>query len=296
MLDELLGRADLKDRIAELEDDIDHLQRQLEAEQDRRSEAVSARQDAQERANRLDDRIAELQGKVERLEADEGSTIDYRHTEQLRGDRLTEVLDRLGSVATEPEGALTAYVASSVPDPVRDVLGERAALVSRAAPCLVCADDAGLVSATLSVPAPPDPFAKWAEAFTFERSWLEPTGEFTLALVRSDLFAMGEYDGREQTAFYGFEGELKSQHSKGGFSQSRFERLRDEQIETHVDRCLEAIQQRETDRLYVVGEHTVLNNFASVADATATVDATGDPEAALDDAFHDFWTVRLHGV
>lgn len=209
---------------------------------------------------------------------------------------MTEVLDRLESVETEREGALTAYVESDVPGPVRDALGERAALVSRAAPCLVCADDAGLVSTALSVPAPPDPFAEWQAGFSFDRSWLEPTGEFTLALVRSDLFAMGEYDGRDRTAFHGFDSELKSQHSKGGFSQARFERLRNEQIETHVDRCLEAIEERETDRLYVVGERTVLRDFRDVADATATVDATGDPEEALADAFHDFWTARLYGL
>jgi len=296
MLDQLLGRAELKTRIADLEEEKEHLERQLDAEQERRADAASARQEAEKRANRLEDRIAELEGTVDRLEADDGGHLEFRRTEQLSGDRLTEVLDRLDSVETEREGALTAYVESDVPSAVRDALGERAALVSRAAPCLVCVDDAGLVSTTISVPAPPAPFAEWSTGFSFERSWFEPTGEFTLALVRSDLFAMGEYDGRERTAFHGFDSELKSQHSKGGFSQARFERLRNEQIETHVDRCLEALAERETERLYVLGERTVLGEFADVADATATVDATGDPEDALADAFHDFWTVRLHGL
>ncbi|WP_136717201.1 Vms1/Ankzf1 family peptidyl-tRNA hydrolase [Halorientalis salina] len=296
MLDQLLGRAELKARIDDLEDEREQLQRRLDAEEERRTDAVSARQEAEERVNHLEDRIASLEGTVERLRDDEGTTLEYRRTERLRDDRLTEVLDRLATVETEREGALTAYVESTVPESVRDALGERAALVSRAAPCLVCTDDAGLVSAALSVPAPPEPFAEWDDAFTFDRSRIEPTGEFTLALVRSDLFAMGEYDGRDRTAFYGFDSELKSQHSKGGFSQSRFERIRDEQIETHVDRCLEAIEERDTDRLYVVGERTVLAEFEEVADATATVDATGDPEDALDDAFRDFWTVTLHGL
>ncbi|MFD1585721.1 Vms1/Ankzf1 family peptidyl-tRNA hydrolase [Halorientalis brevis] len=296
MLDQLLGRAELKARIADLEDEKEHLERQLDAEQERRADAASARQEAEKRVNRLEDRIAELEGTVDRLEGDDGGHLDFRRTERLRGERLTEVLDRLDSVETEREGALTAYVDADVPDRVRDALGERAALVSRAAPCLVCVDDAGLVSTALSVPAPPAPFAEWSAGFSFERSWLEPTGEFTLALVRSDLFAMGEYDGRERTAFHGFDSELKSQHSKGGFSQARFERLRNEQIDTHVDRCLEALDERETERLYVVGERTVLGEFSDVADATATVDATGDPEDALADAFHDFWTVKLRGL
>ena len=295
MLDELLGRAELKARIEELEEEKRHLERELEAEQERRADAASARQDAEQRANRLEDRIADLEGTVDRLEGEDGS-LDYRRRERLRGERLTAVLDRLESVATDPEGALTAYVADDTPDAVRDGFGERATLVSEAAPCLAVTDDAGLVSATLTVPAPPEPFAEWDDGFQFDRTWFAPEAEFTLALVRSDLFAMGEYDGRERTAFHGFDSELKSQHSKGGFSQARFERLRDEQIDSHVDRCLEALDERTTDPLYVVGERTVLSNFSGVADVTATVDATGDPEPALDDAFRDFWTVQLRAI
>jgi peptide subunit release factor 1 (eRF1) len=294
MLDRLLGRAGLKERIEELEEENHHLERQLDAEKERRADAVSERQAAEQRVNRLEDRIAELEGKIDRLESDEAAAHDFRGREQLRGQRLGGVLDRLASVETEPEGALTAYVDSDdLPDAVREGFGERAGLVSRAAPCLAVADDAGLVSATLSVPNPPARFAEWGDGFAFERSWFEPTGEFALALVRSDLFAMGEYDGRERTGFYGFDSDLKSKHSKGGFSQARFERLRDEQIETHVDRCLEALEERTADRLFVVGERTVLGEFSGVADATATVDATGDPEDALEDAFRQFWTVRL---
>ncbi|WP_336002060.1 Vms1/Ankzf1 family peptidyl-tRNA hydrolase [Halorientalis halophila] len=295
MLDELLGRAALKDRIEELEEAKRHLERQLEAEQERRAEAVSARQEAQQRANRLDDRIADLEGTVERLESD-SQHVDYRRRERLNGERLDAVLDRLESVATDPEGALTAYVDDEPPAEVREAFGDRSPLVTDAAPCLAVTDDAGLVSAALSVPVSPEPFVDWADGFAFDRSWFRPRGEFTLALVRSDLFAMGEYLGAERTAFHGFDSELKSQHSKGGFSQSRFERLRDEQIDSHVDRCLEALAERTTDPLYVVGERTVLGEFSEVADVTATVDATGNPEPALEDAFRDFWTVRLRAI
>ena len=131
MLDELLGRAELKDRIEELEEEKRHLERQLEAEQERRADAASARPDAQERANRLEDRIADLEGTVERLDSAEAS-LDYRRRERLQDDRLTAVLDRLDSVETDPEGALTAYVADDPPDAVRDAFAGRATLVAEA--------------------------------------------------------------------------------------------------------------------------------------------------------------------
>jgi peptide subunit release factor 1 (eRF1) len=297
MLDDLLGRTELKERIEQLEEEKHHLQQQLDAEQERRADAVTDRQRAQERANQLEDRVTQLEDRVERLQSDEAD-VSVRHEERLRGDRLDEVLARLESVETGPEGVLTAYVGNGheLPDAVREGFGNRSVLVSRAAPCLAVADDAGLFGVCLSVPVPPEPFAEWGEAGRIDRSWFQPRGEFTLALVRSDLFAMGVYDGRERTAFHGFDSDLKSQHSKGGFSQSRFERLRDEQIADHLERCEAALEERPTGPLYVVGERSVLGEFGAVADVTATVDATGEPEPALEDAFAEFWTVQLRTV
>jgi peptide subunit release factor 1 (eRF1) len=299
MLDELLGRAELKSRIEELEEELHHRERELEAERERRSEAASDRQAAQERVNRLEDRIAELEGTVDRLRDEAEGERSFARTERLVDDRRGEVLDRLESLATDEEGAFTAYVPDGhdLPDPVRAAFGDRAALVGRAAPCLAVTDDAGLTSACLSVPDPPAPFTEWGEGFRVERERLEPRGRFALALVRSDLFALGVYEGRERVAFQGFDSELKSKHSKGGFSQARFERLRDAQIDDHLDRCRAALEDVDVDvdanRLYVVGERTVLDEFEDRADATAAVDATGDPEDALADAFREFWTVRL---
>lgn len=295
MLDELLGRASLKDRIEELEAERDRLQEQLDAEERRRTEAARKRQDAEERVNRLEDRITQLEGEIDRLDGDERD-LSFRRTADCSGDRLDAVLDRLESVDAGPEGALSTMIADEPPDAVREAFGERAALVERAAPCLVYTDDAGLVAAALRPPIEPDPFVSWDETFRIDREWFRPTGRFAFALVRADRFAIGEYRGDERLSFEGFESDVKADHSKGGFSQARFERRRDEQIEAHLDRCRAAIEDRDADRLYVVGDREAVGEFDDEAYATATVDATGDPEAALSDAFDSFFTARLYCI
>ncbi|MXR52744.1 hypothetical protein GRX03_14160 [Halovenus sp. WSH3] len=294
MLDDLLGRTELKERIEELEAEIESLEAQLEAEQRRRADAVTDRQQAQRRANRLEDRVEELEDRVERLDGEEQS-VDFRTETTLRGRRLDELLDRLESYETGPEGALTAYVADEhdLPEQVREAFGERTPLVARAAPCLVVGDDAGLIGACLRPPVSPEPFAEWGERFGFEREWFQPRGRYTLALVRSDLFAMGTYEGDERVGFHGFDSDLKSQHSKGGFSQGRFERLRDEQIDTHLDRCRAALEERDAERLYLVGERSVLGELDDSADVTSAVGATGPPEEALGEAAEQFWSVPV---
>jgi peptide subunit release factor 1 (eRF1) len=290
----LLGRAALKERVEELEAETHHLERQLEAEQDRRAEATTERQRAEREVNQLEDRVEELQDRVARLDDREGDR-SFRAEERLSGDQVAELLDRLGSFESGPEGVFTAYVEAerNLPDPVREAFGDRANMVARAAPCLAVTDDLGVLSACLSTPVAPDPFSGWADHVRLDRSWFEPTGEYAVALVRSDLFALGEYDGGERTAFHGFDSELKSQHSKGGFSQARFERLRDQQIDTHVERCRAAIETVSPETLYVVGERSVLHEFSDLADVRRAVDATGDPEPALADAVRSFWTVQV---
>jgi hypothetical protein len=296
MLDELLGRAELKERVAELEAERERLEARLEAESERRSDAVTARQRADEEVNRLEDRVADLEGRLATARADDAAPdLSYRGTGRLRGGRLRTVLDRLRSVDAGREGALTAAVDDGrLPDAVDEAFGDRSRLVARAAPCVAVTDDAGLVSATLAPPLQPDPFLAWDDGFRLDESWFRPTGAYALALVRSDTFAYGAFEGEERVAFERVETDVMNAHSKGGFSQARFERLREEQIDAHLDRCREVLAGRAADGpLYVVGERTVLDEFRDLADATRRVDASGSPEAALADAVREFWTTRL---
>jgi peptide subunit release factor 1 (eRF1) len=294
MLDDLLGRSELKARIAGLEEERERLEGRLEGERERRREAVRDRQEADERVNRLEDRIADLEGRLDR--AGEEREPEFRGVESLRGERVREVLDRLESVRTAEEGLLTAMVDEGLPDGVREAFGEHAALVSRAAPCLAVTDDAGLLSAALVPPVRPEPFVTWSDGVDLEREWFVPEGAFAFALVRSDLFALGEYEGRERRSRTVFESDVKGDHSKGGFSQGRFERRRDAQIDEHLERCEEAIAKREADRLIVVGQRTLLKEFTEEALETRAVDATGRPAEALERAFREFWTTRLYRI
>lgn len=300
MLDRLLLRAHLKERIEELEAESESLRAQAESAKESRAEAVSARQAAEREVNQLEDRITELEDRLERAESADGEALAFRHEETASGGRIDAVAKRLRSVDARREGALTAFVDDSndVPGAVRETLGDRTPLVARAAPCLVCADDAGLVATALTLPIEPDPFAEWADSFRLEEAWIRPTGRLCFALVRSDRFALGVYEDGERVAFEGFESDVMDEHSKGGFSQDRFQRRRENQISEHLENVRDSVADHaaNADRVVLVGEGSVLSEVQELADTTATVDATGDPEAALNHAFDDFWSVRVRGL
>jgi len=301
MLDALLGRAELKARIEELEEDKHHLERQLEAESERRSDAVSDRQQAEQRVNQLENKITELQDRVDRSEADRETATDrtVRGIDSLRGGRLAEVLNRLRSFETGPEGALSAVITDEnrLPDTVDDAAGDCGPLVRRAAPTIFYTDDAGLISVALRPPLMPDSFVDWADRFRLDEAWFRPTGTLVFGVVRADVFAVGVYEGSERVDYAGFESNVKSDHSKGGFSQDRFERIRNEQIDDHLDEAREVLTEKidsvEADRVILTGEQSVVSELDDLADSTASTDAGGKPAAALDHAFSDFWTTRV---
>ncbi|WP_144796503.1 Vms1/Ankzf1 family peptidyl-tRNA hydrolase [Halorubrum depositum] len=302
MIDRLLGRAELKERIAELEEEKRHLERRAEAEEERRSDAVADRQRAEERVNDLEHRIESLEERLSRAEGGEES-VEFRRVSDARGARLSDVLDRFRAVeSADPEGLLTAFVPSddAVPTSVSEWFGDRTRLVRRAAPAVVLADDSGAVSAAIAPPIEPEPFDRWDDAFRLEEPWFRPTGRFAFAVVRSDTFAMGTYEGTERVAFEGFASDVKGAHSKGGFSQGRFERRREGQIDDHLkkaNRELAAVADAgDVDRVIVVGERSVLGEVREHADVTDVSDATGKPKAALENAFSDFWTARIHAI
>ncbi len=302
MIDELLGRTELKERIQELEDEKHHLQRQLEAESDRRADAVSDRQAAEREVNRLEDKITELEDKLDRSQSagEADSKRTPRRTDTARGDRLAEILRRLRSVETEPEGALTAVIEDQelpLSRAVQSAAGDCGPLLRSAAPTIYYTDDAGVVSVALRPPIMPEAFIEWDSEFTVDASWFQPTGSLVFGVVRADVFAVGIYDDGERVEHAGFETDVKSDHSKGGFSQGRFERIRNEQIDDHLDEARELLAEKiddtDPDQTILTGGKSVLPELAELADHTATSDAGGKPLDALEHAFADFWSTRV---
>ncbi|MFB6281600.1 MAG: Vms1/Ankzf1 family peptidyl-tRNA hydrolase [Haloferacaceae archaeon] len=300
MLDDLLGRTELKERIEELEAERESLERRLESAEESRAEAVSARQAAEERVNRLEDRVAELEDRVERASGDDGDgDAAFRRVEELHDARRDEVLDRLRSVETGPEGALTAMVGADVPRPVRGAFGARAPLVERAAPCLALTDDEGLIGVALAPPLPPEPFHEWGSGFRLPDEWFRPPDRMTFAVVRADLFALGVYEDGERVETEAITADVGENHSKGGFSQDRFERRRAERVAAHIDTVRDRLAAQDPDRLVLAGERTALDaldldGLPFDAERRVAVDASGDPEGALDAAVRDAFATRLY--
>ena len=292
MIDDLLGRTELKERIEALREERDSYKARYDAEQERRAEATSARQAAEKRVNRLEDRIAELEDRVERAETSDEDR-GFARVDQLAAGEREAVLERFRSVESGPETLLTTMV-EDPDDAVRAAFGDDAPLVARVAPCLALTDDHGIVRAALDPPFPPAPFVEWGDRFRLDASWFDPPDRHAVALVRADRFALGVYESGERVALTTLTADVEENHSKGGFSQSRYERRRDAQISEHHDDALAALADVDAP-LVLTGDRASLDALSEVdAVSTCAVDASGDPEDALASARCDALSTGLY--
>lgn len=307
MLDDLLGRTALKQRIAALEDEIDDLEARLDAEDRRRKEAVTAKQEAERDVNRLESKIAELEDRLEG-DGDDAERRSFRVATVLRREATEDVRALLDSVEAAPESLRTVVLppGGTPPDDLPARLRAAVQRIDAETGVVAVADDAGVIEACLVPPIDvADTVDVRSDRFHVPERLFVPPERYVLAVVRSDGFAAARYvDGaREATAFH--RSDVKSQHSKGGFSQGRFERIRDEQIRQHLDASYgelrKLLDDGEPDRIAVVGDRGVANDLAEEVDAdcpvqVGTVDATGSGEALLEDGHEAFWRSRLYVV
>jgi len=234
MIDDLLGRTELKERIEELEDQIDALEGKLDAAERKRKNAVTEKQESDRRVNELESKVEELRDRLERAESEE-EEYDFRLARTVRDDDLAEVLDLLETARSGAEALTTIHVAPD--DSVPDEFGtETTALLRRVESktgLVAFGDDTGVVRAALVPPVAVDETrVEHAAEFVFDRSLFELSGTYAVAVVRSDEYAGGVYVDGERAGFSSRSTEVKSKHSKGGYSQGRFERARDEEVKT----------------------------------------------------------------
>ncbi|MDY6775877.1 MAG: Vms1/Ankzf1 family peptidyl-tRNA hydrolase [Halobacteria archaeon] len=311
LIDRLLGRTTLKERIQELEDENESLRNRLEAEEERRSDAVRQKQEAEREINRMEDRIHELEDRVERAEdeAEERHRHGFRYVDELLPGQTRKAVSLVSSIEGSGESLTTAYVypGDDLPNP-EDYSSESLGLlrgIDSETGLVVLRDDSRLISACLSPPLRVDETrVSYGDTFEVDRFLFEPPERYVLGVVRAGSFSVGYYEGGDPVETEYVTTNVKSQHSKGGWSQSRFERIRDEQIDEHVERSVEALERLldtvgSDDGLLVavVGHEALIDEVAQRTDTdvfTKPSDARGEKKELLEDGRESLWSSRLY--
>lgn len=249
---------ELEQKLEDIREERDSLRERFEAESRRRSELARQKQQAEEKLNRLEDRLDNFGEEDDEEEEIEVDRVRLGFEETLR------MLRKLDSVKSPEKDLLTVYSAEEV-EKVEDFRGLKNAVTPgqlerlRAAEGFAAFLDPDLESVLLETRPV---FGKgWDIGRMFDVSGML---EFIEEEKHWVLVSAGETSiFREQAGEYEEVETVKSrvnrQHSKGGFSQGRFDRKRDEQVEQHLEQVEETLQDRES--VYLLGDRRLCEDL-----------------------------------
>lgn len=238
----------LEEQREEYRETIQRLEEKAEKEKERAQEAVTEKQQADREINRLQDRIRSLEDLLGRYKEDEDTSIS---TKQLSIPQTENLLDNLEKLSFRSSRALTLALPP-----------ERSVLDSETGEAVF--NDPYLVQIALLPPLELEEDRLLAERFDTSAIHDMIDARYLFIHISAGGSGAAFFDGQEMEDPVVVDSDVKSKHGKGGYSQSRFERRRQEQIEEHIDRLLEqsqAMLEEGFERLIVAGNREMANEL-----------------------------------
>lgn len=254
--DELESEIDrLNSEIEKLKLDITNAKSQLEKKEIFVKQATVDRQEAETSLNQELARTEALSRELDLLQSKFQDKLEFRFTETLSPSAFEAYLFKLESFRSSANELLSVYLPSGFE--LSKVLGEKT-LERIGQDKVVLLDrlesetgkvffyDFHRMISEIIIPPFPIPKQTWCLQDSFETGFLEESLKSDYKLLILILHAGESFIGFTPDAKVFDEKELirssvKEKHSKGGFSQRRFERLREEDIAHHMNKVYEAL-------------------------------------------------------
>lgn len=245
----------LNSRVAELELALQVTKNQLEKKEALARQAVADRQEAEVRLNQEFVRTQTLSHELEFLREKIPEKLEFRGIEPLSPAAVQAYLSKISSFRSLSGDLLTVFLPSGtrlsavLPEKTLSLVEEESrSLLDRLDPetGLVFFYDLHRMISEALVPPFPIPSPAWQLRDSFETVPLEELLSagcrmLVLVLHAGESFIGFSPDTRAFDTEEFIKSSVKEKHSKGGFSQRRFERLREEDITHHLDKVFESL-------------------------------------------------------
>jgi len=246
---DLFGKKKLEDRVLELEAaraalerEKEEFMRTLEKREEKIRKLTSANQEANLALKAMEQKVAAV-SLLPVAEAEPGEEKPAKAWKPSKRE-LDMLLQRLKACRSPKDDLLVASFPGPVPEEVSLPLqAKKATLAVKSPRGKIILYYPQLFALLLIPPFPIQESASW-EGITFQLDLFQEEAETPVLVVSAhagDTF-LGVAMSREGFEVKEFvESQVKEKHSKGGWSQKRFERLREEDIKNHVDAVLQKL-------------------------------------------------------
>ncbi|TGC11355.1 Vms1/Ankzf1 family peptidyl-tRNA hydrolase [Methanolobus halotolerans] len=285
------GKEELENEVSKLQSHLLELELNVKAANTRyeksavsEKKAVAAKQESEEKLKSAEVRLRTLEHELEKQRIDTAGDLCFTRRDQFGQQRVEEFILSLSSIKYPPGSLSTVYIAAGA---VLDGLQDHEAVVERIdSETLAMVDK--VTSSTgyvlfhspdhlvneLLVPPLPLNTSQWTTGDTFDTDLLLGSLRNNVSICvllahAGESFVGYSLDSEEFDSFQMIKSNVKAKHAKGGFSQRRFERLRDEDIAHHIDKVRSSLKdmleefEGNTDYLILAGDPQLAKEMAA---------------------------------
>ncbi len=256
----------LKSRIGELEEENRKLAAQLGKKEEKTKKTVATKQEVDRELNEARQKISSLETDVQKLKAETSTGLKYRFSESLTRHKLDEIFFMLGSLQSKNATLVTIYLAKD--DTLNNIAQETGLQIDNQSANLIekiesttgkaiFYDSGGLIR-TVIIPFLPILSSEYDAGTQFKLEPLKKCFEFDKILVLNahagETFA-GIVEADAIVEHEAIRSSVMGKHTKGGWSQKRFQSLIEEDVKHHADKvrtALSGIIERHKDIQYIV--------------------------------------------
>lgn len=264
MFDKLFNKKELEEqiellqtRINELEIENKSLSGRLLKQDTRSKKAISDKQTVDEALNKAEKKIKVLEHDLQNLKEHSSDELSFKKSTTLTKSRSCDLLFQIGSIRSKNENLLTIYLSpdESISDLIEfegflDLDKDVKYLVNkiRSPTGIALFYDMNPIGGVSLIVAPPFPIGetKWKLNSQFDitsvQEILTSDRAISIILAHAGETFIGISNQEKFIDYKVVHSNVKEKHTKGGFSQRRFERLRDEDIKHHTDKAKEAFE------------------------------------------------------
>ena len=288
----------LQTRINELEYENKSLSERISKQAARAKKALSEKQGADLALKKAEERIDTIERELKNLKEKEDAQLSVREAVTLTADRASDLLFQLSSLRSRNDDLLTAYLRpeEAVSDLDRFELDNSVKYMMariESPTGIALFYDLKRGSMAPQIVAPPFVIleSRWKRDCAFDTTQLQEILDtnrvICIVLAHAGETFIGILDRERVIEYKIVRSSVKEKHTKGGMSQRRFERLRDEDIRHHGEKARSAFEtlvagyKSELEMVVASGEHNLIKRITQDNDFPLLLRSI-DPKAVLE--------------
>ncbi|KXB07168.1 hypothetical protein AKJ51_01880 [candidate division MSBL1 archaeon SCGC-AAA382A20] len=308
MFENIFGSGEEKERLEKLESEleekekeINRLERKLEKENERAREAITEKQKTDKELKEAKHKIESLEDRINKLEKEKSEEEIYKEVDFLFRSDLILLLDELESFLSQENSLITHYF-ENLKDSGKNEIVRALKGVNSQTGFVHLKDQFKIINLVMIPPLPVEDEFYRDKKFQLDKIRKTLESDYKIGFISAHFgkSAVGLLRGNEFAKLNIVETQVKSKHSKGGYSQGRFERNRKEQVQTHLKKILERIEEflASIDYLILDGNNRMVSELKGQLNTVPVIEKSLDignvSRKDKEDYIEKIWGSRIY--